>query len=159
MILKGIIDTDLVNYKKICMTLEFPHCNWKCDKECGRQVCQNLPLATSPNYSVSIDSIIEMYKDNPFTESIVLQGLEPLDSKEDVLEFVKEFRKISNDDIVIYTGYYESEIQSILTGLKKYDNIIIKFGRYIPNKKSIFDEVLGIFLASPNQYAKRIEDC
>ena len=34
-----------------------------------------------------------------------------------------------------------------------WDNIIIKFGRFIPDQKSTFDSVLGVELASQNQYA------
>ena len=34
-----------------------------------------------------------------------------------------------------------------------YNNIIIKFGRYIPNQGTHFDKVLGVKLASDNQYA------
>ena len=47
---------------------------------------------------------------------------------------------------------------SILTSdiLKKFKNIIVKFGRYRPNFQKHFDEVLGVELASTNQYAKRI---
>ena len=37
--------------------------------------------------------------------------------------------------------------------LSKFANVIIKFGRFIPNQKPHFDEVLGVELASPNQYA------
>ena len=37
-------------------------------------------------------------------------------------------------------------------------SIIIKFGRFIPNKPSRFDELLGVELASDNQYAMRLED-
>jgi hypothetical protein len=40
--------------------------------------------------------------------------------------------------------------------LTRFDNIIVKFGRYIPDNKPHFDEVLGVNLASPNQYAKKI---
>ena len=46
----------------------------------------------------------------------------------------------------------------MLTYLKKYDNIIIKFGRYLTNQKSKFEPLLGVTLVSDNQYAKRIED-
>jgi len=35
-------------------------------------------------------------------------------------------------------------------------NIIIKYGRFIPDKEKHYDEVLGIYLASDNQYAERI---
>ena len=37
-----------------------------------------------------------------------------------------------------------------------FKNIIIKFGRYVPNQKEHYDEILGINLASSNQYAEVI---
>ena len=40
--------------------------------------------------------------------------------------------------------------------LKKYSNIIIKFGRFIPNQKPHYDPVLGVELASDNQYGEKI---
>ena len=40
--------------------------------------------------------------------------------------------------------------------LKKYKNIIIKFGRYIPNRPKKYDNILGIDLVSDNQYAEVI---
>jgi len=51
-----------------------------------------------------------------------------------------------------------STINFIYTSLKEYSNIIIKYGRYIPNQKPHYDEVLGIMLASSNQYAKRLDN-
>jgi len=33
-------------------------------------------------------------------------------------------------------------------------NIIVKFGRYRPNQEKHYDKILGVFLASDNQYAK-----
>ena len=60
------------------------------------------------------------------------------------------------DDIVIYTGYKKCEIENQLHQLKQFSNIIVKFGRYIPMQPPIYDEVLGVELASPNQYAERI---
>ncbi len=53
MVIKGIIDEDLINYKKPCMVIEMPFCNFKCDKECGLQVCQNSTLAKSQNINIS----------------------------------------------------------------------------------------------------------
>ena len=56
----GLIDEDFVNYKKPCMTLMFPYCNsFKCDKECGLQVCQNSILAKAPNINISTKQIIK----------------------------------------------------------------------------------------------------
>ena len=45
MLLRGLIDEDIVNYRKISMYLAFPYCSFKCDKECGEPVCQNSSLA------------------------------------------------------------------------------------------------------------------
>ena len=62
------------------------------------------------------------------------------------------------DPIVIYTGYYPSEIKEQLKKLFKFNRIIIKFGRFIPNDKQRYDEVLGITLASSNQFALTIQE-
>jgi len=158
MILKGIIDEDFLNYKKIAMTLEFPYCSFKCDKECGQQVCQNSELAAAPNIDVDIDDLIVSYLHNPLTDAVVCQGLEPFDSWEDLYKFIDTFRKSCKHDIVIYTGYTKEELEQsgYLTKLKNYDNIILKMGRYITNQPSCYDSVLGVTLASNNQYAERI---
>lgn len=155
--LKGIIETDTINYKKISMVLEFPICKtFKCDKECGQQVCQNSALATTPNIEVDPMDLIARYENNPITQSICCQGLEPFDSWADLYNFIFLFRSVSDDDIVIYTGYTKCEIKDKVEILKQSSNIIIKFGRYIPNQQSHYDEVLGVDLASDNQYAERI---
>jgi hypothetical protein len=151
-----IIDEDFVNYKKPCMTIMMPFCTFKCDKECGKQVCQNSDLASAPKIDIPTKKIIQRYLNNPISESIVFQGLEPMDSFYQVINFVKKFREVSSDDIVIYTGYTKKEIQWYLTFFKDFDNIIIKYGRFIPDQKSHFDEVLGVNLASDNQYAERL---
>lgn len=150
--IKGIISEDFVNYKKISMTIMFPHCDFKC----GAEYCQNTPIAKSKTYDLDIDDTIKKYLNNPITEAVVMQGLEPFDSWTDVLSFVIRFREESQDDIVIYTGYNEAEIADKINILKRYSNIIIKFGRFIPEHKKHYDKVLGVWLASDNQYAERI---
>ena len=156
MILKGLIDTDSINYKKISMVLEFPKCNFKCDFECGQQVCQNSTLATAPNIEVNIEDIIQRYMNNPMTEAICFQGLEPFDTFSDLWTFIRMFREISDDDIIIYTGYNKCEIRDKIKILKEYPNIIIKYGRYVPNQKPHYDDLLGVYLASYNQYTEKI---
>lgn len=151
-----IIDEDFVNYKKPCMTIMMPFCTFKCDKECGKQVCQNSDLTSAPKIDIPTKKIIQRYLNNPISESVVFQGLEPMDSFYQVINFVKKFREVSSDDIVIYTGYTKKEIQWYLTFFKDFDNIIIKYGRFIPDQKNHFDEVLGVNLASDNQYAERL---
>jgi hypothetical protein len=155
--IKGIIHEDFVNYKKPSMVIEFPRCDFKCDKECGQEVCQNSSLVKSPTHDVPVDKIVLSYLKNSITSALVCQGLEPFDSKEDLYQLIKFFRKYSDDDIVIYTGYTEEELFFDIEFLKRvYKNIIIKFGRFVPNSPSYYDETLGVFLASSNQYAKRI---
>ena len=153
--IKYIIDENFQDYKKPSMMLATCYCDWKCLKELNLDIsiCQNSQIAQQKNIEVSIESIINRYLNNPITRAVVIGGLEPMLQFEEVLEFVKQFRKYSNDDIVIYTGYYPEEIQDKIKELIQYKNIIIKFGRYIPNKDKRFDEVLGVWLASDNQFA------
>lgn len=156
MLIKGIIDEDFINYKKPCMVIEFPYCSFKCDKECGKQVCQNGALANSPNINIERMDLINRYLKNDITQSIVMQGLEPFDSWDNLISFVFLFRCYSDDDIVIYTGYNLSELEEKVELLSYFKNIIIKFGRYIPNQQSHYDNILGVNLASDNQYAVKI---
>ena len=97
-----------------------------------------------------------MYLSDGLEESVVFGGLEPFLQFQELLSFISDFRKVSDDDIVIYTGYYPSEIEKELELLKTFSNIIIKFGRYIPDRPGRYDEVLGVTLASDNQYAEKI---
>lgn len=156
MIVKGVIDEDFVNYKVPSMSVVCPYCTFKCDKECGMNVCQNSSLAKAEVIDVSIDTLVKRYLRNPITKAIVFNGLEPFDSFDDIYKLIERIREFRNDDIVIYTGYNEDEITRYIDKLKSFGNIVIKFGRYIPNRKSHFDDVLGVYLASDNQYAKKI---
>ena len=59
---------------------------------------------------------------------------------------------------MIYTGYYPEEIYDKVKQLFIFKNVIVKFGRFIPDKPHRFDEILGIELASDNQFALTIEE-
>lgn len=155
-----ILHEDFVNYKKPCMTLMFPYCTFKCNKEAGRIVCQNYDSRDLEILEVSVDEIIESYINNPITEAIVMQGFEPFDSFDELFSLVYKFTEKSHDDIVIYTGYNEDEIQDQVEDLKNIidDNkLIIKFGRFVPDQEKHFDAVLGVYLSSDNQYAKEFQ--
>ena len=146
------------------MFIAFPKCDFKCDHEAGCSVCQNSSLAQEPMINISAMEIASRYVKNPITKAIVFGGLEPWDSMVDMSMLITEIRKYTDDDIVIYTGYTEEELttgiysrRDIFYFIKnRYKNIIIKFGRFIPNQEKHYDEVLGVELASPNQYARRI---
>ena len=156
--LKGIIDEVFQDYKKPSMLLITFQCNWKCLTEAGLDIsiCQNSELAKQKNIDVSYKKIIERYINNPITQAIVIAGLEPMLQFEDILEFIKRFRKVCNDDVVIYTGYDYNEIKPEIEHLEKFNNIIVKFGRYKANSEKRFDDVLGVWLISDNQYATKI---
>ena len=152
--IKGLITEDFVNYKKASMTIIFPYCTFKC----GKDYCQNSSLAKTHIIEISIDDLVNKYINNPITEAVVMQGLEPFDSWNDLKEFVQKLREYSNDDIVIYTGYNKDEVMVYIKELSVYPNIIVKFGRYIPNQEKHYDDVLGVYLISNNQYAERISN-
>lgn len=138
------------------MYLIFPKCDFKCDKECGCKVCQNSELARQPDIDVNVSDLSCRYILNNLTHAIVCGGLEPFDTWEDLLEVVKEFRFYTVDPIIIYTGYTQDEIADKVEELKQFENIIIKFGRFIPNKEPHMDRLLGVKLASPNQKAIQV---
>ncbi len=156
----NIIDEDFINYKKPSMIIEFPFCSLKCDKDYGQAICQNSPLLKEKIIDVSCETIIKRYLNNPITDAIICQGLEPIDSFGELNNFLIWLRNQyhCNDDVVIYTGYTKEELKKFdyINLLKNFDNIIIKYGRYIPNQNPHYDEVLGINLASDNQYAEQI---
>ena len=159
MVIKDLVDEDFVQYKKPSMFIIFPYCDFKCDREAGCSICQNSRLVHEPNIDISIDSIIERYISNPMSNAIVCGGLEPFDSWNDLYQLVTDFRNNNiKDVIVIYTGYTAEEIndRGYIGELKKYPNIIIKFGRFIPNQPHCYDELLGVELTSSNQYSIRI---
>ena len=147
---------DFTNYKKPSMYIAFPSCTFKCERECGQKICQNSSLVQSKTLEVGVKSIVNKYINNKITSAIVIGGLEPFDSKEDLFILISYFRISTQDDIVIYTGYKEEEIKNQLQYLRAYRNIIVKFGRFIPNQQPHYDDVLGVMLASDNQYAERI---
>lgn len=154
--LSGLVDEDFINYKKPSMFIGFPNCSFKCDIEAGEQVCQNSTLATCEKIEFDIEKICKRFISNPITSAVVCGGLEPFDSWEELYDLIRVFRRECNNDIVIYTGYKEQEIKMKIDSLIKYPNIYIKFGRFIPNHEEHFDDVLGVYLASDNQYGKKI---
>ena len=158
MILKTVKNEWFQDYRLPSMYLAFPHCSFKCEKDCGQKVCQNHHLNRTPEKDIPIESIIKMYLSNPITKAIVCGGLEPFDDFHELISFISAVRGWydCNDTIVIYTGYNPDEVEKEIELLKQYENIIIKFGRYIPNQIPHLDELLGVKLASDNQFAVQI---
>lgn len=156
---KAIKDEDFVNYKVPCMFISTCFCDWKCchDANIPEEVCQNNELASMRTIDVSADSIYRRYINNPISEAIVIGGLEPIKQFDEIYELIEYFRVNScKDNFVIYTGYNKDEITDEIRQLSDFKNIIIKFGRFIPNQKPHYDHVLGVNLISDNQYAEVI---
>lgn len=162
--IKFIKDEDFVNYKKPAMFIGMGFCDFKCCIENNLPIstCQNAEWMHIPLTTIDNDDVIDRFLDNPLTEAIVFGGLEPFLQIEEVLQFIFELREEyeSNADVVIYTGYTEEEVKTLFKShydeLKDHPNVIIKYGRFVPNQEPHYDEVLGVKLASDNQYAKRI---
>lgn len=156
-----IVDEDFVNYKKPSMFIGTISCGGKCCIEGGfpMSVCQNDGWRGSAPINIHDNIIIERYLRNDISQAFVFGGLEPMEQVDELFDFIDMLRNRygRDDDVVIYTGYNREEISGIVDRLaSRFNNVIIKFGRYIPNMKSRFDEVLGVELASENQYAVRI---
>ena len=155
MLIKGLVDEDFVNYKLPSMYIATATCSFKCDKECGKPICQNSGLVHQPDIEICEDDIVARYLRNPITKAVVFGGLEPMDQYQCILWVLASLRSV-DDDVVIYTGYNKDEIDYIIPLFQSYKNVVIKFGRYIPDQKPHYDPVLGVYLASDNQYAERI---
>jgi len=158
---KTVVDEDFTNYKKPSMFIGTISCNGKCCIEAGipLSVCQNDGWRSGAPIVLSNRELCQRYLNNPLTKAIVFGGLEPFEQFKELERFIFTLRRVfgCDDDVVIYTGYNPEELSfelNVLSG--HYNNIIVKFGRFVPNSQHRFDEILGVELASENQYAVQI---
>lgn len=158
MLIKFLLDEDVINYKKTSMFIGFPYCTFKC----GKENCQNYNLQFTENIDVNVKEIVHRYITNPLTSALVIGGLEPFDSWEDLQKLIIELRSKNSDDIIIYSGYEKEEIpeeiHNWLTLSANKGVIIVKYGRYLPNQNPIFNKDLGVTLSSDNQYTIKYEN-
>ncbi len=158
--IKGIKDEVFNDYNKISMLIICPKCTVRCyaENNLPPETCQNNHLHKTPTYNIDNQKIIERYLSNPLTEAIIFGGLDSWDSVEEILIFINDFRKVCNDDIVLYTGRYITEdiVQKHLHKFNGLCNVYIKFGRYIPSLKPIVDKLTNVTLASSNQYFYKV---
>lgn len=159
MLVRGIVAEDFLNYKLPSMFITSCFCDFKCCVESGLDigVCQNAPLIQTNTREIEDNVIYDSFIKNEITKAVVIGGMEPFMQFDEVLALIDLFRaKGCNAEFVIYTGYNKDEIADKVCKLSKYNNIIIKYGRYIPNRPGRYDSILGITLASDNQYAERV---
>ena len=90
--------------------------------------------------------------------SMGFAGLEPFEQFDEMFNLISKLRNEHHcdDTVVIYTGFEFKEISAKVDSLRMFPGIIVKFERFVPNQEKHYDEVLGVYLASPNQYAKEI---
>lgn len=157
--IRGIKDQVFQDYKKASMLIACADCTFKCQKQglCDIGACQNHPLMDSPILDVDDAQIVRRYTSNPLTHAIIIGGFEPMDQPDELLALIKQFRKVTADDIVIFTGYYIHQLRHIADDILNQGNIIVKFGRYDQSKPPRYDNVLGVQLASSNQYAVKYQ--
>ena len=157
---KKIINEWYQDYKLPSKYIFTAFCDGKCCREAGipMSVCHNDEWRATAPVKMDDDKIIQEYLQNPITKAIVFGGLEPFEQFEEMFELIYKLRTEyhCDDTVVIYTGYNRGEIEAQVGFLSMFKNIVIKFGRFVPNQESRYDDVLGVTLASPNQYAERI---
>jgi pyruvate-formate lyase-activating enzyme len=157
---KYIIDEDFVNYREASMAIGTASCGGKCCIEMGLplHICHNYKLREQSGISIPDEFICKRYLRNKLTNAVVFGGLEPFEQTEEVIGVIRMLREECGcmDDVVIYTGYNKDEVEKEVGILRQFPNIIVKFGRYIRDIRPRFDRVLGVMLASENQYAERI---
>lgn len=160
--LKSVVLEDFVNYGKPSMFLGTSFCDFKCCTERGYDisVCQNSPLVSQPSKDISIKYLYDKYISSDITKAIVIGGMEPFKQIEEVLSLISYFRENGcMDYFVIYTGYNPQEIRDNPEWSKifNFHYIKIKYGRYVKGQHPHFDNVLGVCLASDNQFAVNYE--
>lgn len=156
---KFIKTEDFINYLLPSLFIGSCFCDWKCCTEQNLDVgvCQNAPLAKAEIQDIQDQTIYEQFVNNSITKAVVIGGLEPMIQINEIIDLIGCFRSQGeNCPFVIYTGYNPEEIPEPIERLKQYPNIIIKFGRYIPNQQPHLDETLGVSLASDNQWGEKI---
>lgn len=144
-------------------------CDWKCCIAAGIPIetCQNSELARAPIVEVDATDLLRRYALE--SGSVVVGGLEPFNDMGSLKELATAYRnfvdyidseKTELDKFVVYTGYNPDEVidsvEEIYNIVKTRLTFIVKFGRFVPGHKPHADKVLGVDLASDNQYARVI---
>ena len=154
-----LVDERLSDYRLPTLMIVAVSCDWKCAKDAHfpEALCQNHQWKDVEPIDATPQEIYEAFVRNPITQGLLFGGLEPFRQFEEMLDVIRYFRsQNSTAPIVIYTGYREDEIKDEVLILSGFPNIIVKFGRYVPRQAAHLDPVLGVKLASDNQYAKLI---
>lgn len=172
--IKAIKADDYTNYRDpegwSSLFVGMGTCDWKCCIAAGIPIetCQNSELARAPIVELDATSLLKRYALE--SGSVVVGGLEPFNDMGSLKELATAYRDFVNylslggetklDKFVVYTGYNPDEVidrvEEIYNIVKERLTFIVKFGRFVPGQKPHTDKVLGVDLASDNQYARVI---
>ena len=149
----GITYPDVNNGEGCRVTLFVSGCTHRC-KGCHNPETWNFDFGKDFNEEVKIRLFDIVSK--PYIKGLTLSGGDPLDSYDDVLELVKEFRIRFGEtkDIWVYTGYV---IDNLLTLNKEeileYIDVLVD-GEYIEEQR----DVSLAFRGSKNQRIIRLKN-
>lgn len=96
------------------------------------------------------EEIIRQIKSNPVNRGIILAGLEWSEQPDELVALVQCARR-NNLDIMVYSGYTETEFFARVPELSRGTDMFFKFGKYDASKTSDDYYRFGVKLASTNQ--------
>jgi len=116
--------------------------------------CHNQHLIDSPTIIDTAEYIVSQIVENPFSEGIILAGLDPLTYQDELVYLIRESLKKSLK-IILYTGASsEEELLSICPQLSEFKGrgILVKYGKYIEDLRVHDYYSYGVLLSTSNQY-------
>lgn len=117
--------------------------------------CCNQHILGSTVYEEDSSVLINSIVDDPFSEGIILAGLEWSDQPEEMLCLIDEARSKSLE-VILYTRHTEEYMRETFPELFKMSGLYIKFGEY-DETKIVNDNIhYGVPLISSNQYILKI---
>lgn len=151
----GVLDYAEVfqDYKDSAILFSAIDCDWKCCREYGQSICQNQKMHGQREVILPFSRVLETIC-NSYTDAVIFGGLEPMLQADELVQCIEYLRQQGmSRPIIIYTGYYPHEINTDTLIRLANCHVIMKFGRYDPSYEPKFDDILGITLASGNQFS------
>ncbi len=146
MLIQNIIHNESMSYKWPIMRIELP------DSESVNLHIDEISAV------VADGDIIKSYLFNEFTEAIYIVG-DLITQFPEIFNFIAKLRNdfYCDDDVIVFTEYRETELNSVLDALRMFRNIIVVFEDRSAIKYSLahYDDILGVYIPD-NQYARRI---
>ena len=144
---------DVNNGEGCRVTLFVSGCSHRC-KGCHNPETWNFDFGKDFNDEVKIRLFDIVSK--PYIKGLTLSGGDPLDSYDDVLDLVKEFRNLFGEtkDIWVYTGYIIDDLLSLNKDeILEYIDVLVD-GEYIEEQR----DVSLAFRGSKNQRIIRLKN-